>query len=88
MVTGCGIGEPLVAGSVIVLFALASVAIPFMSVAIWRSAANYSRALWWHTLVAWSAKLCAALSGLAAALSVLAILYFIVSYIYAAHTAG
>jgi hypothetical protein len=88
MVTGCGIGEPLVAGSVIVLFALASVVIPFMSVAIWRSASNYSRALWWHTLIAWSAKLCAALSGLAAALSVLAILYFIVSYIYAAYTAG
>jgi hypothetical protein len=64
------------------------VAIPFMSVAIWRSASNYPRALWWHTLVALSAKLCAALSALAAALSVLAILYFIFSYIYAAYTAG
>jgi hypothetical protein len=88
MVTGCGISDPLVAGLIMVLFALASLAIPFVSVAIWRSSSNYPRALWWQTPLALSAKLSAALTGLAAALSVLAILYFIVSFIYAAYTTG
>lgn len=86
MVVGCGIGEPFLAGFIIVLFTLASVAVPFVSVAVWRSSSNYPRKLWWQTPLAWSAKLCAALTGLAAVLSLLAVFYFLYSFIDAALT--
>jgi hypothetical protein len=86
MVTGCGIQEPVIAGFIIVLFTLASVAVPFVSVAVWRSSSNYPREVWWQTLLALSAKLCAVLTGLAAALSLLAILYFVYSFIDAGRT--
>jgi hypothetical protein len=46
MVAGCGIEEPLIAGFVIALFALASAAMPFVAVAIWRSASNYPQPAW------------------------------------------
>ena len=84
MVAGCGIEEPLIAGFVIALFALASAAIPFVAVAIWRSASNYPQQAWWQKLVAFGAKLCAAFSGLLAALSVVGLLYLAYDVIYAA----
>ena len=62
MVFGWGIEEPFVAAAVIALFTLSSAALPFVAVAIWRSASNYPRAAWWHTLLAWSAKLSAVVS--------------------------
>jgi hypothetical protein len=84
MVVGCGIEASFIAGLVIALFALASVAIPFVAVAIWRSASNYPQQAWWQKLVAFCAKLCAAFSGLLAALSVVGLLYLAYDVIYAA----
>ena len=88
MVFGFGVGEPLLAGIIIALFALSSVAIPLVSVAIWRSASNYPREVWWHSLLAIGAKLCAVFSGLVAALSVVGLLYLAYDYIYAALAYG
>ena len=84
MVIGCGIGQPLIAGSFIGLFTLSSIAIVFVSVAIWRSSSKYPREAWWQGLLAILAKLCAAVSGLAAALSLLAGSYLIFIFIRAA----
>lgn len=84
MMLGAGIGAPVIAGSVIGLFTLACAAIPVVSVAIWRSAANYPRKAWWQTPLAWAAKACAAFSGLAATLSLLAVLYLAFDFIHAA----
>jgi hypothetical protein len=84
MVTGCGVQDPSIATVIIVLFALSSAAIPFVSVAIWRSASGYPRKVWWQTPLAIAAKLSAVFSGLAAGLSLLAGLYLIFIYAYAA----
>ena len=83
MVIGCGIGQPLIAGSFIALFTLSSVAVVFASVAIWRSSSKYPREVWWQGLLAIGAKLCAAVSGLAAALSLLAGFYLVFIFIRA-----
>jgi hypothetical protein len=83
-VLGCGIDEPSIAFFLLALFALSSVAIVFVSVAIWRSSSRYPRQAWWQTLVALGAKICAVLSGLAAVVSVLVILYMAGIFIYAA----
>ncbi|HML07536.1 MAG TPA: hypothetical protein VK430_05330 [Xanthobacteraceae bacterium] len=83
MVAGCGVQEPFMAGFIIVLFALSSIAVTFVSVAIWRSASNYKREAWWQWPLAIGAKLCATFSGLAAAASFLAVLYFGFLFIYA-----
>jgi hypothetical protein len=88
MVLGFGVGEPSIAGCIIALFALASATIPFASVAIWRSASNYPREVWWHGLLAIGAKLCAVFSGLVAALSVLGLLYLAYDTIYAVFAYG
>jgi hypothetical protein len=84
MVIGCGIGQPLIAGSFIGLFTLSSIAVVFVSVAIWRSSSKYPREVWWQGLLAVLAKLCAVISGLAAALSLLAGFYLIFIFIRAA----
>ena len=84
MVLGFGIEEPFIAGFIIVLFTLSSAAIPFVSVAIWRSSSNYPREIGWQKLLALSAKSCAAFSGLAAALSLVGMLYLTFMFIYAA----
>jgi hypothetical protein len=84
LVVGCGIQEPFIAGFWIVLFAVASVAVPFVSVAIWRSSSKYPREAWWRTPLALAAKLSAVFMGLVAALSLLAVLYFLFFFIYAA----
>ena len=84
MVSGCGIEQPLIAGFVIALFTLASAAMPFVAVAIWRSASNYPQQAWWQKLLAFGAKLAAAFSGLVAALSVAGLLYLAYDVIYAA----
>jgi hypothetical protein len=81
---GCGIDEPSVAGFLLLLFTLSSVALVFAAVAIWRSASKYPRQVWWQRLLALGAKTCAALSGLAAAVSVLVVLYIVGIFIYAA----
>lgn len=88
MVVGCGIEQPFIATFFIVLFALSSAAVPFISLALWRSASNYPRDVWWHGPVAWGAKICAVLTGLAAVLSLLAIIYFVITFIYAAVVIG
>jgi hypothetical protein len=84
MVLGIGVEELFLAGIIIGLFAVASLALPFAAVAIWRSASNYPRKAWWQTPLAITAKLCAVISGLAAGLSVLGLLYLAVEFIYAA----
>jgi hypothetical protein len=76
MVTGCGIQELWIVVFVIALFTLSSIAIVFVSVAIWRSASNYPRDAWWKTPVAILAKLCAAFSALVATASFLVFVYF------------
>ena len=81
---GCGIQQPIIAGFLLVLFTLTSVAIPFVSVATWRSASKYPRKVWWQTLLAIGAKLCAALSALLATIGLLVVLYIAVIFIYAA----
>jgi hypothetical protein len=83
-IVGCGIEDPFIAAFLLVLFALSSVAILFVSIAIWRSASQYPRQVWWQSFLAMGAKLCAALSGLSAAVSVLVILYMVFIFTYAA----
>jgi hypothetical protein len=75
MVFGFGVEEPVLAGSIIVLFTLASLALPFVAFAIWRSATNYPRETWWQSSLAIAAKSCAAFSGLLGVLSVIGLLY-------------
>jgi hypothetical protein len=83
MLTGFGVGEPLVATLIIAVFTLSSLALVFVAVGIWRSASRYPRGAWWKHLLAWSAKLCAVFSGLAAAVSFCVVLYLAFSYFYA-----
>lgn len=83
MLTGFGVGEPSVAILIGVVFTLASAAIPFVSVAIWRSASRYPRETWWKHAFAWAAKLCAVFSGLTAAISFCTVLYLAFSFVYA-----
>ena len=83
MLTGFGVGEPLIAIVIILAFTLSSAAIPFVAVAIWRSASNYPRGAWWKHALAWSAKLCAVISGLAAGVSFCVVAYLAASFIYA-----
>jgi len=83
-VVGCGIQEPIIEVFLLVLFTLASMAIPFVSVAIWRSASKYPRELPWQTLLAIVAKLCAVLSALLATISLLVVLYMVFVFVYAA----
>jgi hypothetical protein len=83
MVFGGGIQEPAIAGFIIAVFALSSLILPFVAVAIWRSASNYPREVWWHNVVAIGAKLGAVISGVAAALSVIGLLYLAIPIIYA-----
>jgi hypothetical protein len=75
MVFGFGVGEPTLAGAIIVLFTLVSLALPFVAFTIWRSATNYPRETWWQTMLAIAAKSCAAFSGLLGVLSVIGLLY-------------
>jgi hypothetical protein len=75
MVLGFGVEAPFFAGFVIALFTLASLALPFVAFAIWRSATNYPRETWWQTPLAIGAKLCAVFSGLLGVLSVIGLLY-------------
>ena len=83
-VVGCGIQEPIIGGILLALFTITSVVIPFASVAIWRSASKYPREVWWQTLLAIGAKLCAAFSALLATIGLLVVLYIVVILIYAA----
>lgn len=83
MLTGYGVGEPLVAIAIGVVFTLASAILPMVAVAIWRSASRYPREAWWKHGLAWSAKLCAVVSGLTAGISFCVVLYLAVSFVYA-----
>ena len=81
---GCGVQEPTTAGFLLVLFTASSAIIPFVSVAIWRSASKYPRQAWWHTVFAIGAKLSAAVSGVLATIG----LYIAFIFIYAAIDRG
>ena len=84
MVFGFGIRQPFLAGFIIAVFAVSSAVLPFVAVCIWRSATNYPRTAWWHTPLAWAAKLSATISGLAAAASFCGLVYLAYLYIAAA----
>ena len=85
MVTGCGIEEPSIAYLVIALFTLASVALPFVAVAIWRSASNYPRQRpGGKRFSPWAPNYAPRFPGLLAALSVVGLLYLASDFIYAA----
>jgi hypothetical protein len=45
-----------VIGCIIAVFTLATLTIPFVAWAIWRSASNYPRKSWRQTALAWGAK--------------------------------
>jgi len=78
---GCGFQDPAIGGLLLALFAALSIAIPFVSFAIWRSATNYPQKTWQGMLLAMGAKLCAVFSGLLA-LTGLAVLLYIGYYIF------
>jgi hypothetical protein len=80
-VVGCGIQEPAIGGLLLALFALLSVAIPFLSIAIWRSASKYPRQTWPQMLLVTGAKLCVTAFGLLALIG-LAVLLYIAYYIF------
>jgi hypothetical protein len=80
-VVGCGIQDPTAGTVLLALFALSSVAIPFVSFAIWRSSSKYPQKTRWHTGLALAAKLCAVFSGLLALIG-LAVLLYIAFYIF------
>jgi hypothetical protein len=83
MVFGSGIHDLLAVGFIIAAFTLATLALPFVAWAIWRSASNYPRKVWWHTPLAWGAKACAAFSALVAVLSVIGLAYLGYDFVYA-----
>jgi hypothetical protein len=80
-VVGCGVQDTTVAAILLALFALSSIAIPFVSVGLWRSASKYPRQTWSQTLLAIGAKLCAVVSSLLAMIG-LAVLLYIGFYIF------
>ncbi|MFZ1151790.1 MAG: hypothetical protein WAR76_18985 [Xanthobacteraceae bacterium] len=80
-VIGCGIRESEIEGILLALFALLSVILPFLSIAIWRSASKYPRQTWPQTLLAAGAKLCVTVFGLLALVG-LAVLLYIAYYMF------
>jgi hypothetical protein len=80
-VVGCGVQDTTFAAILLALFALSSIAIPFVSVGLWRSASKYPRQTWSQTLLAIGAKLCAVVSSLLAMIG-LAVLLYIGFYIF------
>jgi hypothetical protein len=81
---GCGVQEPTTAGLLLALSALTSIVIPFVSIAIWRSSTKYPQHTWSQTLLAWGAKLCAALSALLALIGLAVLAYIAFVLVYAA----
>jgi hypothetical protein len=81
-VVGCGITDPTAGALLLALFALSSIAIPFVSFAIWRSSSKYPQKTWWRTGLALAAKLCAVFSTLLAliGLAVLGYIAFVMIY--------
>lgn len=83
-VVGCGIQDPMSGVILLALFALSSIAIPFVSVAIWRSSNKYPRQTWSQSALAFGAKLCASLSALVALIGLSVLAYIASIFIYAA----
>jgi len=81
---GCGIQDPTAGALLLALFALSSIAIPFVSFAIWRSSSKYPQKTWWHTGLALAAKLCAVFSSLLAVIGLAVLGYIAFVFIYAA----
>jgi len=80
-IVGCGIQDPTTGGILLALFAVSSVAIPFVSFAIWRTSSGYPQKTWGRTAIALGAKVCAVFSGLLALIG-LAVLLYIAYYIF------
>jgi hypothetical protein len=81
ILTGCEIQsfgprtDSFIAGLLIALFALSNVGVAVVSVAIWRSSSKRPREACWERLLAFSAKLYAALTGSTAVIILLVSLY-------------
>jgi hypothetical protein len=80
-VVGCGIQDTTIAAVLLALFAISSIAIPFISIAVWRSSSKYPQKTWSGAGLALGAKLCAVFSGLLALIG-LAVLAYIAYYIF------
>jgi hypothetical protein len=72
-----------VTATIIALFTLASLAFPLVAWGTWRSASNYPRKAWWHNLLAWGAKACAAGLGLIGVLSIIGLIYLGIDFVQA-----
>ena len=79
-VVGCGIQDPTIGFLLLGLFGIASVAIPVVSFAIWRSSSNYPQKTRWRTALALGAKLCAVVSALLALIGLAVLLYIVYYY--------
>jgi hypothetical protein len=80
-VVGCGIQDSTAGALLLALFAVSSIAIPFVSFAIWRSSSKYPQQTWWHTGLALAAKLCAVFSSILAIIGI-AVLLYIAFYVF------
>lgn len=81
MVFWSGAPDLFVVGSVIAVFTLATLTIPFVSWAIWRSASNYPRKILWNTVLAWGAKAAAAFWTLVALATVVGLYDYVLPLI-------
>lgn len=83
MVFWSGAPDLFVVGFIIGLFTLATLTIPFVAWAIWRSASNYPRKVWRDTALAWGAKASAVFWTLVALGSVIGLVYLGYDFVYA-----
>lgn len=75
-----------ITGFLIALFALSNVGVAVVSGAIWRNSSKLRRDVWRGRLLAFSAKLYAALTGSGAIVILLFILYDVIHYVVTRHT--
>jgi hypothetical protein len=77
MVFGTGATGPVLTAAIIAIFTLATLALPFVAFATWRSATNYPRGTWSRTALAWAAKVAAVVSGLIGLGSIVGLIYLV-----------
>ena len=83
MLFGFGIRDVFGVALIIAVFTLATLAIPFISLAIWRSASNYAGKTAWHKALAWGARAGAVFWALVAVLSIPGLAYLGYDFILA-----
>lgn len=75
MVFGTGATGPVLTIAIIAIFTLATLALPFIAFATWRSATNYPRGTLMRTALAWAAKAAAVITGLIGVGSIVGLIY-------------